>query len=498
MKSPRSRLGLSIGVLVGASVFAVGMNQMASADTSNTTGSNSASTASTTGTQTTSTNVLGNPALQQEKMTISDGYPTIGQSVTVSASGLPANQTFQLVWETFKGAWNLDGNTFIGESYTTGVVTMASTTSDANGNVTVTFKVPVGYGDIHQVGLVNTDGLVVSQGSVTVKPSVSMTTHSEPQGKFFDISMQGIGYGAYSADYQVLYDNKLTGNVSAVTTNGSATFQVRAEGVGAHQIEIDPSSIGFPYLNEQQSPYSWKPSFDLPVTVTKGNPGDVIDAIPTPSPTTGTNLTASPGHGITGSTFTLTGTSMPVDDALTIEWSNTVGNHVTSNGFHDAETVLGTVTTDANGGFTKRLTVPVNVGGPPHTIQVVDAQGKSLGTTDYQIYPSLVSAPKTVKVGSLFTVHLQGGGPDTYDNVYSVLYDNGSIGYACGFNSNGDMQIQIRATGAPGKHFIDLYPTIQQGNQKLPNVYLLPLLTYQLDHPGEQQPAFHIVINVTN
>lgn len=257
-----------------------------------------------------------------------------------------------------------------------------------------------------------------------------------------------------------------------------------------------PCSIGSPYLNEQQSPYSWKPTFDIPVTVTTGTPTDVFDSIPAPSPSVGDHLVATPGHGTVGSTFTLTGSSLPANQQVTIEWSNTVGNHVTSAGFHGAETVLAEAATDSKGDLSAKITVPVNVGGPAHTIEVVDSQGNVIGTTDYQIYPSFVSAPKTVKEGQILTVHLQGGGPDTYDNCYSVLYDNGSIGYACGFNSNGDMQIQIRATGAPGVHYVDLYPTIQQGNQKVPNLYVLPLLTYQADHPGEREPAFHIVFTI--
>lgn len=480
MKSKMGVTILGIGGLVCASAVAVSLNPVASAAT----------------TKSTTTNVLGNPAASQETLTFKVDYPTVGETVPFTASGLSANQSFKLVWETFKGTWDLNGNRFTGESYTPNVTTLSTVTSDANGDVNTSLIVPVGYGDTHQVGLLNAAGLVVAQGSVTVKPSVSIQKTTEAAGDFFNVTMKGIGYGAYSADWEALYDNKLTGNISAVTTDGTAVFQIRAEGVGQHFIEIDPASIGYPYLNEEQSPFSWKPSFSFPVTVTKGTPANLSDSIPAPSDSTGTNLVASPGHGIVGSTFTLTGKSLPSNANLTIEWSNTTGNHVKA-GIHDTETVLGKVTTDANGNFTKKLTVPVNVGGPPHVIHVIDAQGKVLGNTDYQIYPSLVSAPKTVKEGQLFTVHLQGGGPDTYDNVYSVLYDNGMIGYACGVNTGGDMQIQIRATGALGKHYIDLYPTIQQGDQKVPNVYLLPQLTYQKDHPGEQQPAYHLVINVT-
>lgn len=443
-----------------------------------------------------SSDVLGTPAAEQSSITMASSYPVIGQQVSYNVTGLGPNTTFRLVWETFKGTWDVDGNTFVGESYTPGVETLMSVTSDANGVINGSFHVPKGYGDIHQVGLLNSSGQVVAQGSVTVKPSVSIEKKVEPEGRFFTIHVEGLGYGAYSSTYEALYDNKLMGNITGVTTNGAATFEVRAEGVGVHQIEIAPSSIGSPYLNEQQSPYSWKPSFDFPVTVTSGNPTDVFDSIPAPSPAVGKDLTATPGHGTVGSTFTLTGSSLPKRQKVTIEWSNTVGNHVTAAGFHSTDTVLGHAMTDANGTLSAKLTVPVNVGGPAHTILLVDGQGNVLGSTDYQIYPSFVSAPKTVKAGQMLTIHLQGGGPDTYDNCYSVLYDNGSIGYACGFNSNGDMQIRIRATGAPGIHYVDLYPTIQQGNQKVPNLYVLPLLTYQADHPGEKEPAFHIVFTV--
>lgn len=440
--------------------------------------------------------VLGQTVETPSVIDFSDTYPTIGQRVSYSASGLVPKQTYRVLWETFQGTWDVDGNTFIGESYTPAVTVLGTVTADANGEVHSVLQIPTGYGDIHQIGLADASGIVVAQGSVTIKPSVSVSRTQEPEGNFFTLRVQGIGYGAYSSAYEVLYDNHLMGNIAAVTTNGTAVFQVRAEGIGPHLIEIAPCSIGSPYLNEQQSPYSWKPTFSIPVTVTKGHPGDVQDPIPAPSISTGNHLTASPGHGVVGSTFTLTGQGLPANESLTIEWSNTVGNHVTAAGYHAAETVLGHVTSSAAGTFATKIQVPVNVGGPPHTVQAVDAAGNVVGTTTYQIYPNLVSAPKAVKEGQMFTIHLQGGGPDTYDNCYSVLYDNSSIGYACGFNTNGDMQIQIRATGAPGIHDIDLYPTIQQGNQKVPNLYVLPLLTYKSDHPGESEPAFHLVIDV--
>jgi len=56
----------------------------------------------------------------------------------------------------------------------------------------------------------------------------------------------------------------------------------------------------------------------------------------------------------------------------------------------------------------------------------------------------------TVKEGQLFTVHLKGIGWTQLDNTRGVTYDNSYIGYGCGFSSNGDMQLELRATGGAG------------------------------------------------
>src|SRR5262245_21618102 len=73
----------------------------------------------------------------------------------------------------------------------------------------------------------------------------------------------------------------------------------------------------------------------------------------------------------------------------------------------------------------------------------------------------------------------------------------GVTGYACAFNSNGDIEIFMKATGAPGMHFIDLYPGIFKGTETRPNNFRIPQLTYADDHPGEDLPAFHFAFEVT-
>jgi hypothetical protein len=56
------------------------------------------------------------------------------------------------------------------------------------------------------------------------------------------------------------YDNKYTGEISAVTTKGSAMFQIRAAGEpGKHIVQLNNSTAYAPgaYLNTQQSPQAY-------------------------------------------------------------------------------------------------------------------------------------------------------------------------------------------------------------------------------------------------
>jgi hypothetical protein len=99
-------------------------------------------------------------------------------------------------------------------------------------------------------------------------------------------------------------------------------------------------------------------------------------------------------------------------------------------------------------------------------------------------------------VGTTFRIHLKGVGWSETANIYTVVYDNATSGYACAFNSQGDIEIVMQATGAPGWHFIDLYPAIYKGSERRPNNYRLPQLTAVDDHPGEDLPIFRFAFEI--
>ena len=77
-------------------------------------------------------------------------------------------------------------------------------------------------------------------------------------------------------------------------------------------------------------------------------------------------------------------------------------------------------------------------------------------------------SPTSGPAGTPVTIHLKGVGWTDVDNIYVATYDNAYMGYACGFNSQGDVVINFTAAGSPGMHLIDFYPGIYQGIRQGP------------------------------
>jgi len=190
--------------------------------------------------------------------------------------------------------------------------------------------------------------------------------------------------------------------------------------------------------------------------------------------------------------------SAPVD----LIWSTVVGNRVNCTGtcWNFVSVPLGRGTAGADGSLTSAVTIPDGLGGW-HVIQVVQA-GQVKAQVPYFVKRTFIKAPKVVKAGQPFIVELKGVGWTQIDNTVAVTYDNAYIGYACGFNSNGYVRIQLFATGEPGTHLIDLYPLLytQQPAYPYSQLGMVPLLGWATDAPGlsagYELPAFRLAIKV--
>jgi hypothetical protein len=151
----------------------------------------------------------------------------------------------------------------------------------------------------------------------------------------------------------------------------------------------------------------------------------------------------------------------------------------------------------ADGKLAQSVAIPDDLGGL-HGLALRDGD-RTLAQGHYVIETSIVSiTPTSGPVGTPVTIHLKGVGWTEYDNIYVATYDNAYMGYACGFNSHGDVVINFVAAGQPGVHLIDLYPGIYQGPPTESQLlYRTPQLTYADDHPGNKIPALRFSFLVT-
>ena len=217
----------------------------------------------------------------------------------------------------------------------------------------------------------------------------------------------------------------------------------------------------------------------------------------TDDPVENASLTLDRTQGPVGSRVMLRADGFPANASLQLAWQTYVGSRVSGNGFEPQEMEFGSVTAGSDGRIESPITIPEDLGGL-HGLAVRNGD-KTLARAFFVIETSIVSiSPTSGPVGTPITIHLKGVGWTEYDNIYIATYDNAYMGYACGFNSQGDVVINFHATGTPGVHIIDLYPGIYQGPPtETQLLYRQPQLTYADDHPGNKIPALRFTFEVT-
>ena len=245
-----------------------------------------------------------------------------------------------------------------------------------------------------------------------------------------------------------------------------------------------------------------KPSLEWPANVqpTMSDRTTVVPASVGASSTSTAKLDSTTGPILSKVNVTAAGLTPNVPVAL--QWTSVVGNRVNCTGtcWNFVNQPLGSAQVGADGTLKSQITVPDGLGGW-HAVQVVQ-NGQIKAQVSYYVKRSFVSIPKTVKAGKPFIVEVKGVGWTQIDNTVAVTYDNSYIGYACGFNSNGYVRIQLTASGEPGTHLIDLYPLLytQQPAYPYSQLGMVPLLGFANDAPGlaagYNLPAYRLAITV--
>ena len=217
--------------------------------------------------------------------------------------------------------------------------------------------------------------------------------------------------------------------------------------------------------------------------------------VPQNNATTGPRISVSPDISSVGGNVTVTGAGFAPNAQLPLVWTTRQGSNIV--GYKLVDKPLKNLTAGADGSFSFTWKVPPAVGGT-HFIAAGNLTEKSNATLFIQ--RTAVLSTTEGPVGTQIQIILQGVGWDFNTNIAAFDYDNSYVGYGCGFNSGGNVTFTIRASGAPGIHTIDVYPSVWWGPSTFANQqsieYRYPLLTPQ-DHP-ELIPSFHFTFLVTS
>ncbi|MDZ7708620.1 MAG: hypothetical protein U5J97_12155 [Trueperaceae bacterium] len=463
------------------------------------------------------------------RLALDPAAASVGATVVAVGTGLPEGVEAELVWETADADWNVRDGRFLGVTAEATRWSLASGTTDANGAVRLSFEVPEDYGYIHNLFLVVDDEDVARNG-LAVVPELTVTPASGPVGSDVTVRLTGIGYRFWESVWHLLYDGTHTGWLSAMTTRGTAEVTIPATGApGLHTLQVLSGAHPVPYLNQQQAPI-YKPQ--IPTVL--GATFEVTDgpAIPAPAASgqglpraSGTPVDGSSGpalglgyaSGPVGSDLTVSGAGFAPDQEVVLSWTTVRGNRISGGGWDEVELPLAEIRADGEGRFETAVETPDDLGGEHRILARPAAPGTSgaapggaaepVAEARYTITPSVLDIePAVVQPGGDLTITIKGVGWTETANIYTLLMDNGYLGYGCGFNSQGDVTIHLKAPGGEGLHLIELYPSIYQGVLTGPSApspdstanatYLqLPMLNH-VDHPGEELPAFRLSFEV--
>jgi hypothetical protein len=403
-----------------------------------------------------------------------------GDSFKIAGEGLPAGKNVELFWATVDARYVtkvvVDNVEYHERNYEEKRVPLSSATVDGHGRMTAKVTAPEDFGEVHDIHAV-IDGVDVGRGGFRILRSATIAPTEGPVGTPITVTVKGLSWRGFEQFMALRYNNKYTGEMSAVTTKGSAVFQIRAAGPpGKHIIQLNNSTAYAPgaYLNTQQSPQDYiyahldnKQEFRFAFNVTRdaGPPPDLLQwpdservarlnshaprtTISMKAPSSG-SATLNPASGPVLSQTTLRAIGLPPNAEVGLFFVTARGNRMTPSGWNLQSMPLSTKTTKPDGSLTATIQIPDDLGGW-HAVKLV-ARDQVLMEIPYYVEHSLVTVnPKRVKVGETFTVQIKGVGWTELDNTVAVTYDNAAMGYACGFNSNGDVTINLVATGLPG------------------------------------------------
>lgn len=440
----------------------------------------------------------------------------VGGEVEISGNGLPSGEEFQLLWRSHIVDWDIELNEegvlwhrFFGLTHQERQEILTSVETDSVGDFSVDVEIPEDFGGLHDIYLIDEEKRINKVG-VLVVPSFEVTPNCGPLGSPITVSAKGLPLPVAelvdNPPYHVYYDNKYTGLVSPVTPRGTAEVTIPATGrPGTHVIDIERCQFANAHSYRQTHigllslpgtpELSW--TFELtdgepilPPPINEQIPGKIARKEVDLPDGEGVKLTTSHEVISVQDSVEVIGTGFPPGSKVELLWSALEGSNIREEGFKERTAVKVVETVKDDGKLKAEMKpAPETVQGGPHPIHAL-VDGEKVATTQVIVLPVFEALSReSGPAGSQLTINAQGVGWNEVWNQVTILYDNSYIGYACGGDIPGIVEAKLRATGSPGWHLIDIYPTIQKQRNfaeeafEIPFIYRLPFLNWD-SHPA--------------
>ncbi len=197
------------------------------------------------------------------------GEGIVGGDIPYALAGFPANARVVIRWDTRDGEAKVGGeynDKNLGWVFTETYATLGEVTVDANGRAVGKLKIPHDFGGEHILEAVVDEEVKATSTFMLLQ---RFTAELNEDGTEVILHATGLGWEKYTAAWDVLYDAKLVGWVTAMTTRGTADVHIPVVGEpGLHTIEIHEGQNGFPFLNMHETSWPWTRVYRFAFTIT--------------------------------------------------------------------------------------------------------------------------------------------------------------------------------------------------------------------------------------
>ncbi|MFQ3294630.1 MAG: hypothetical protein ACI8VE_001707, partial [Natrialbaceae archaeon] len=450
---------------------------------------------------------------------VSDQEGYVGDEITLMGRNFPADEQYDLTWHTVDGRWGvLQGYQITGTQYQPREVTIGTVQTNDDGRFDTAWTVPEDFGGAHRIEIMSGDE-PVARTEIEITPWFELERTEAQLGESIILRGYGLGPEVTHSNFQVSWDNGFLGFMTGVQNRGTATAAIRATGPpGEHVIQLWRNYRGVPFVaNNTQSPLGSvggdrQNAWTVTVTPPDSPPETAwVDELVDENPMevhlldldadTDAELSITPQCGQAGTDAVITGQNFPAKETVDLLWYQHVGDGIRGINVtpQPRPEVLPTVTTDADGHFQIEVEIPPAEGSTRPI--VAEVGGRSVAQTGFMMHPSVETfEPTSGPVGTEIEIELSGIGWTAYESAPYFVYDNKPLGYACGASEDlrsPTVRTVLTASGEPGYHFIDVYPTIFEMDDDEPEFEIRPHLSYLDNHPVRPLSAAHLTFEIT-